>query len=75
MNFSDIKNYLNKFKLDLEKRAVVKENGIHWYALQRYASDYYHEFEKNKIIWQRIAYKPAFCYEDQGSLILDSLYF
>jgi hypothetical protein len=74
-DFKGIKKYLDKFKLDLEKRAVVKENGIPWYALQRYASDYFHEFKKNKIIWQRIAYKPAFCYEDQGSLILDSLSF
>ena len=73
--FQDIKKYLIKFKLDLEKRAVVKENGIPWYALQRYASDYYPEFKKEKIIWQRIAYKPTFCYEDQESLILDSLSF
>lgn len=73
--FKGIKNYLDEFKVDLEKRAVVKENGIPWYALQRYASDYYPEFKKEKIIWQRIAYKPAFCFEDQESLILDSLSF
>ena len=50
-----IKDHLNTFKLDLENRAVVKDGTVYWFALQRYASDYYHEFDCPKLIYPAIS--------------------
>ncbi|MGC9003072.1 MAG: TaqI-like C-terminal specificity domain-containing protein, partial [Dictyoglomus sp.] len=33
-------------------------------ALQRWAADYYPEFEKEKIVWQEIVSEPSFAYDD-----------
>lgn len=37
-----------------------------WYALQRWASDYYPEFEKEKIVWQEIVRQPSFAFDNSG---------
>ena len=56
-------NHLKKFKEKLEKRNQA-ETGIRyeWYALQRYASDYYQNFSKEKIIWIELTNKNRFAY-------------
>ncbi len=50
------------------------ETGIRyeWYALQRWAADYYQEFEREKIVWKRIGSVLRFQYDDSGSMCLDS---
>ena len=50
-----IKDYLLRFKPSLERRPEVKSGRVNWYALSRYASDYYGEFEKpkNNISWNK----------------------
>ncbi|KAF5062109.1 hypothetical protein DSECCO2_308330 [anaerobic digester metagenome] len=60
-NYNSIRNHLLKFKDDLIKRPEVKTGRVDWFALSRYASDYSHEFEKEKIIWAEIAPEPRFC--------------
>jgi len=69
-------NYLLQFKERLLNRNK-DETGIRyeWYALQRWASDYYPEFEKEKIVWQRVTKQFSFCLAPAGLYILDSMAF
>ncbi len=69
-------SHLLKYKDALLKRNK-EETGIRyeWYALQRCAATYYHEFEKEKVVWQRITQRPTFCLVSEGIYILDSMAF
>jgi hypothetical protein len=49
--YPGIFKYLEKHKLKLEIRPEVKEKRYNWYAMSRYASDYFHLFELPKIIY------------------------
>ncbi len=46
-----IVQHLEKYKLELSSRPEVKQNRFPWYALSRYASDYWQDFEKEKIVY------------------------
>jgi len=65
--YSSLYNYLLQFKGGLSNRNK-DETGIRyeWYALQRWASDYYPEFEKEKIVWQEIVREPSFAFDNTG---------
>ena len=56
-----IYNHLLEFKDRLSKRNK-SETGIRyeWYALQRCANTYFHDFDKPKIVWQEIAREGTF---------------
>lgn len=59
--------HLSNYKTELENRNQ-DETGIRyeWYALQRCAASYYHEFEKdNKIIWGLTADKWAYTLDEK----------
>lgn len=73
--YSDIYNYLLNFKEDMEKRPEVKEGRYPWYAMSRYNSQSSDEFDKEKIVWQRVTKEPTFSIVDNISYILDSLAF
>jgi len=70
-----IKNYLEQFKDSLLKRPEVKDGRYSWYALSRYNSNSYLEFEKEKIVWQRVTKEPTFCLVKEDVYILDSMAF
>lgn len=74
--YSEIYIHLSKFKKELISRNVV-ETGIRyeWYAMQRYASDYYQEFEKPKIMYQVLQVKPCFIYDEDGLFCNNSIWF
>ena len=55
-----IKNHLLNFKDDLKNRPEVKQGRFRWFALSRYASDYFQEFEKPKIMYLKFQVKPTF---------------
>lgn len=59
-----------QFKDRLLKRNK-EETGIkyEWYALQRWASNYYLEFEKEKVIYQEIVMEPSFAYDNSNFYI------
>ncbi|MEN3028645.1 MAG: TaqI-like C-terminal specificity domain-containing protein, partial [Aquificaceae bacterium] len=59
--------HLSKYRQKLLNRNK-EETGkrYEWYALQRYASDYYPEFEKEKIVWQRVSKEQRFSIVDKG---------
>jgi adenine-specific DNA-methyltransferase len=58
--------HLKKFKKELSERPEAKEGRFPWYAMSRYASDYYQEFEKPKIMYQVFQVKPCFVFDEQG---------
>jgi len=64
------------YKEKLSNRNKV-ETGIRyeWYALQRYASDYYSEFKKPKIMYQAMQVKPCFIYDEEGLFCNNSIWF
>ena len=48
----------------------------HWLELDNNPDDYYlSEFEKEKVVWQRITHQPTFCLVDKNMYILDSMAF
>jgi adenine-specific DNA-methyltransferase len=68
-------NHLLKFKEKLENRNKT-ETGVRyeWYAMQRWASDYFQEFEKPKIMYQVMQVKPCFIYDDSGLYCNNSMW-
>lgn len=61
-------NHLLQFEEQLSARNKA-ETGIRyeWYALQRCAATYWHEFYKPKIIYQEIATYQAFSWDESGA--------
>jgi hypothetical protein len=74
--YPTVYNHLSQFKNPLKNRNKA-ETGIRyeWYALQRAAATYYHEFEKEKVVWQRITQEPTFCLVGSNIFTLDSMAF
>ncbi|MFN4147048.1 MAG: Eco57I restriction-modification methylase domain-containing protein [Runella sp.] len=66
--FPAIYNHLLSHKEKLMARNK-SETGIRyeWYALQRWAADYYQEFEKEKIIFQEMVQFSSFIYDNNKS--------
>jgi hypothetical protein len=60
-----IYHHLSQFKSELSNRNA-SETGIRyeWYALQRYGSEYFHEFEKPKIVYPEVCKQPEFTFDD-----------
>ena len=74
--YPSLYEHLLKYKEKLLNRNK-EETGIRyeWYALQRWAADYYPEFEKEKIVWQRVTQQFSFCIVPKGVYVLDSMAF
>ncbi len=74
--YPDIFNHLLEYKEQLSKRNKA-ETGIRyeWYALQRCASTYYSEFNKEKVVWKRIGSIMRFSYSADNEYCLDSTCF
>ena len=74
--FPYLYKYLNKYKKELTERNK-DETGIRyeWYALQRYGSNYWTEFLKEKIVWIEISDRANFAYDEKGYFLTNSAYF
>jgi methylase of polypeptide subunit release factors len=70
-----IYNHLLQYKINLEKKIEVKQNKMKWYVLYRPAKKHINEFNKEKIVWQRITQEPTFCFVDKNYYLLDSMAF
>ena len=73
--------HAKKYGIDLNKPSKLKDlkksrkkTGNKWFETQDQIA-YYEEFEKEKIVWQRITQKPTFCVSSAGEYILDSMAF
>lgn len=71
--YSVLYDYLLSHKSGLSKRNKA-ETGIRyeWYALQRWASNYYKDFKQPKLVWKRIGSILRFSYEEEEIYCLDS---
>ncbi len=67
-------NHLKKYEDKLKSRPEVKDGRYSWYAMSRYASDYWQEFEKPKIILGRFMNKATFAFDKEGFFNNDALY-
>jgi len=61
--------HLQQYQEQLENRNESERGRYEWYALQRYAADYYQEFEKPKIIWGNLATEPKFAFDSSLSYV------
>lgn len=66
-DYPSIYNHLLKFKTNLQKRNQA-ETGIRyeWYALQRFGSNYWKDFQKPKIIYPNMTKFLPFVYDEKG---------
>jgi hypothetical protein len=67
-------NHLKKYEDKLKSRPEVKDGRYSWFAMSRYASDYWQEFEKPKIILGRFMNKATFAFDKEGFFNNDALY-
>lgn len=84
-----IYNHLKQYEKDLKNRGQCRytrnqQNKInsefqgqhHWLELDNNPKDdYLAEFEKEKVVWQRITQEPTFCLVEPNVFILDSMAF
>ena len=74
MEYPAIFAHLKRFEEGLKARPEVKQGRVPWYALSRYASDYWQEFEKLKIVYPDIAVSPQFAYDERGTYGGNTMY-
>ncbi|MCS7123741.1 MAG: TaqI-like C-terminal specificity domain-containing protein, partial [Candidatus Aenigmarchaeota archaeon] len=55
-----VMNHLKKFEIQAKKR---DDQGDYWWELRH--CSYYHEFEKEKIIYSEIVRNPQFCFDNK----------
>jgi len=67
--FPVVLNHLAQYRDQLENRNESERGRYEWYALQRYAADYYQEFEKPKIIWGNLATEPKFAFDSSANYV------
>jgi len=84
--YPDVEKYLKGFGRKLEQSGETftdekgnlikcrKKTNNKWYEIQDQIA-YYDEFEKEKVVWQRITKKPMFSFVKENILILDSMAF
>ncbi|WP_016951949.1 Eco57I restriction-modification methylase domain-containing protein [Anabaena sp. PCC 7108] len=65
-NYPSILSWLEQHRKNLELRPEVKQGRFPWYALSRYASDYWYLFEQPKIIYQVIQTFPLYALDNSG---------
>lgn len=83
-----IVKHLKQYEKELRKRGQCMytrtgknsnsdyEGQHHWLELDNNPQDYYlSEFEKEKVVWQRITLEPTFCLVEPNVFILDSMAF
>tara|TARA_R110001592_G_scaffold4456_1_gene25152 strand:- start:2898 stop:6095 length:3198 start_codon:yes stop_codon:yes gene_type:complete len=63
---SELKEYLNSHRLQLEKRPEVKQGRFNWWCLSRYGSKNSHLLSEPKIIYPRINNKCNFFLDETG---------
>jgi hypothetical protein len=68
IKFPFVYQHLEKYKSQLENRNQVEVNiRYEWYALQRFGSNYWRDFEKPKIIYPNMTKYLPFLYDKKGA--------
>lgn len=76
VQYPAVYQHLLQYKDKLSARNKA-ETGIRyeWYALQRWGANYWEDFQKPKIVWNRIAAVKQFALVECGIYIQDSMHF
>ncbi len=74
-NYPSVLAWLEQHKESLESRSEVKMGRFPWYALSRYASDYWQLFEQPKIFYQVIQTLPQYAFDGSGAFGNDKTFF
>jgi hypothetical protein len=72
--YPSIENYLTSYLTELKSRPEVKSGRHPWYALSRYASEYWKEFLQPKIIYIHTAKNHEFYLDEEQRFINNSCY-
>ena len=72
--YPSLLKYLSIFEEKLKARRNA-DKSYKWYELQAGYTTHISEFEKEKIVWQRITQEPTFCLVEPNVFILDSMAF
>jgi len=67
--------HLSRFSEELKARPEVKAGRVPWYALSRYASDYWQEFAQPKVLYPDIYEHQSFAWDEQGFYAANTCYF
>ena len=70
-----IKRHLRSFENELRARPETREGRVPWYAMSRYAADYWQEFAQPKIIYPDIYEHQSFAHDTNGMFLGNTLYF
>lgn len=69
-----ILRHLKQYEKSLSERPEVKKGVFPWYALSRYASDYWQEFSQPKIVYPNICKQNEFAWDELGFFINQKAY-
>ena len=74
--YPSVYQHMTKYKERLSKRNKA-ETGIRyeWYAMQRWGAQYWEDFDKPKVVWNRIASVKQFAFVQEQMFIQDSMHF
>ncbi|WP_192823789.1 TaqI-like C-terminal specificity domain-containing protein [Rufibacter sp. LB8] len=75
-SYPDIYNHLIQFKEPLSKRNPAETGKRYeWYALQRFGSNYWPDFNKEKIVWIELTNSPKFAIDTNGYYLNNTIFF
>ncbi|MFA5867560.1 MAG: TaqI-like C-terminal specificity domain-containing protein [Actinomycetota bacterium] len=69
-----VEAHLKSFRKELEDRPEAKAGRFPWFALSRYASEYFEDFKEPKIVYPNICRKPEFAFDNKGVLANQKCY-
>ncbi len=73
--YTAIYEHIKQFEADLKARPEVQQGRLPWYTLSRYASDYWQEYEKPKIILPAISNQAQYAPDLSGHFSNDKTSF
>jgi len=74
-HYPAIKKHLQEYKTELSGRPELKKGLYPWYAMSRWAAEYFHEFERPKAVWKET--NRYFCWGivDPGVYLNKTIFF
>jgi len=72
--YPSVLDHLKQYREKLENRNESERDRYEWYALQRYAADYYFEFSKTKIVYPDIAQNSKFAWDETKAFLGNTAY-
>jgi hypothetical protein len=61
--YPEVARHLEGFRESLSHRPEVRAGIFPWWAMSRWAADYYPEFERPKVVWAKTANVPTFAFD------------